>query len=77
MTNVEHETNEASVPDVIRIDQEQIRSRVDQVVRSTVEETLNAPPAASSARPTSWAPAGCLSTTPPAGWSRAPTATAG
>ena len=41
MTNVEHGTNEASFQDVIRIDEAQVRSHVDQVVRRTVEETLN------------------------------------
>lgn len=41
MTNVEHVTKEASFQDVIRIDEEQVRSHVDQVVRRTVEETLN------------------------------------
>jgi putative transposase len=41
MTNVEHESKEASLPDVIRIDQEQVRSHVEEVVRSTVEQTLN------------------------------------
>lgn len=41
MTSVEHETNEASFRDVIRIDESQVRSHVDQVVRATVEETLN------------------------------------
>jgi len=29
MTNVEHETKEASFQDVIRIDEEQVRSHVD------------------------------------------------
>ncbi len=42
MTNVEHATKDASIPDVIRIDQDQVRSHVEEVVRSTVEETLNA-----------------------------------
>ena len=41
MTNVEHAAEEASFQDVIRIDEEQVRSHVDQVVRRTVEETLN------------------------------------
>ena len=41
MTSVEHETNEASFRDVIRIDESQVQSHVDQVVRATVEETLN------------------------------------
>ena len=41
MTNVEQGTKEASFQDVIRIDEEQVRSHVDQVVRRTVEETLN------------------------------------
>ena len=39
--NVADETKAHVVPDVIRIDQEQVRSHVDEVVRSTVEETLN------------------------------------
>ena len=42
MTNVEHATKDARIPDVIRIDQDQVRSHVEEVVRSTVEETLNA-----------------------------------
>jgi len=41
MSNVEHETKEASFGDVIRIDGDQVRSHVDELVRSTVEETLN------------------------------------
>jgi len=41
MTNVEHETKEASFRDVIRIDGDQVRSHVDELVRATVEETLN------------------------------------
>ena len=41
MTNVVDETKAHVVLDVIRIDQEQARSRVDEVVRSTAEETLN------------------------------------
>jgi transposase-like protein len=41
MTSVEHETKEASFRDVIRIDESQVQSHVDQVVRATVEETLN------------------------------------
>jgi putative transposase len=41
MTNVEHAPKEASFRDVIRIDEEQVRGHVDQVVRATVEETLN------------------------------------
>jgi len=41
VTNVEHAAKEASFQDVIRIDEEQVRSHVDQVVRRTVEETLN------------------------------------
>jgi putative transposase len=41
MTNVEHATKESSFQDVIRIDEEQVRGHVDQVVRATVEETLN------------------------------------
>ena len=41
MTNVGHESKEASFQDVIRIDEEKIRGHVDEVVRETVEETLN------------------------------------
>jgi transposase-like protein len=41
MTNVEHAPKESSFQDVIRIDEEQVRGHVDQVVRATVEETLN------------------------------------
>ena len=41
MTNVEHATKEASFQDVIRVDEAQVRGHVDQVVRATVEETLN------------------------------------
>ena len=41
MTNVEHAPKEASFQDVIRVDEDQVRSHVDQVVRATVEETLN------------------------------------
>lgn len=41
MTSVEQETKEASFRDVIRVDEAQVRSHVDQVVRATVEETLN------------------------------------
>jgi len=41
MTNVEQETKESSFQDVIRIDESRVRSHVDEVVRSTVEETLN------------------------------------
>ncbi|MBS0330455.1 MAG: IS256 family transposase [Proteobacteria bacterium] len=47
MTNVEHVSEKANVEnatvmqDVIRIDEQQVRSHVDQVVRRTVEETLN------------------------------------
>ena len=41
MTSVGQESNEASVPDVIRIDQEFVRGHVDQVVRQSVEQTLN------------------------------------
>lgn len=41
MTSVGQESNEASVPDVIHIDQEVVRGHVDQVVRQTVEQTLN------------------------------------
>ena len=41
MTSVEQEPTEASFRDVIRVDEAQVRSHVDQVVRATVEETLN------------------------------------
>lgn len=41
MTSVEHGSEEASFRDVIRIDELQVQSHVDRVVRSTVEETLN------------------------------------
>ena len=41
MTSVGHETCEASIPNVIRVDEAQVRSHLEQVVRSTVEETLN------------------------------------
>ena len=39
--NVADETKAHVVRDVIRIDQERVRRHVDDVVRSTVEETLN------------------------------------
>ena len=41
MTNVQHETKEASFRNVIRVDEEQVRGHVDEVVRASVEETLN------------------------------------
>jgi putative transposase len=41
MTNVEHATKESSFQDVIRIDEEQVRGHVDQLVRASVEQTLN------------------------------------
>ncbi len=41
MTNVESETKEASFRDVIRIDEQQVRNHVDELVRASVEETLN------------------------------------
>ena len=41
MMNVTEETIGRVIPDVIRVDQEQVRSHLDEVVRSTVEETLN------------------------------------
>ena len=41
MTSVEQEPTESSFRDVIRVDEAQVRSHVDQVVRATVEETLN------------------------------------
>lgn len=41
MTNVEHGSKEASFQDVIRIDAAQVQSHVEQVVRQTVEQTLN------------------------------------
>lgn len=40
MMNVTEETIDRVIPDVIRVDQEQVRSHLDEVVRSTVEETL-------------------------------------
>lgn len=42
MMNVTEETIDRVIPDVIRVDQEQVRSHLGEVVRSTVEETLNA-----------------------------------
>lgn len=41
MMNVTEETIDRVIPDVIRVDQEQVRCHLDEVVRSTVEETLN------------------------------------
>ena len=41
MTSAEQEPTEASFRDVIRVDEAQVRGHVDQVVRATVEETLN------------------------------------
>jgi len=41
MTSVGPEPAEANFRDVIRVDEAQVRSHVQQVVRSTVEETLN------------------------------------
>lgn len=41
MMNVTEETIDRVIPEVIRVDQEQVRSHLDEVVRSTVEETLN------------------------------------
>ena len=41
MTSVGQESVEASFRDVIRVDEELVRGHVDQVVRATVEETLN------------------------------------
>ncbi len=41
MTSVGQESVEASFRDVIRVDEEMVRGHVDQVVRATVEETLN------------------------------------
>lgn len=41
MTSVGHESNEASFRDVIRVDEAQVRSHVEEVVRRSVEETLN------------------------------------
>jgi len=41
MTSVEREASEASIPNVIHVDEAQVRSHLEQVVRSTVEETLN------------------------------------
>ncbi len=42
MTRVAEETEVADIPRVIRIDEEQRRGHVDQVVRESVEETLDA-----------------------------------
>lgn len=41
MANVADETDAHAIPDVIRIVHVQVRSNVDEVVRSTVEEKLN------------------------------------
>jgi len=41
MTSVADETKVGDVPGVIRIDESQLRGHVDQVVRQSVEETLN------------------------------------
>ena len=41
MTSVGQESVEASFRDVIRVDEDLVRGHVDQVVRATVEETLN------------------------------------
>lgn len=41
MTSVGHDPVEANAPKVIRVDEEQVRRHLDQVVRSTVEDTLN------------------------------------
>lgn len=41
MTSVADETKVADVPRLIRIDEDQLRGHVDQVVRESVEETLN------------------------------------
>lgn len=41
MPSVQQETKESSFQDVIHIDGEQVRGHVDELVRSTVEETLN------------------------------------
>jgi hypothetical protein len=41
MTNVEHATKESSFQDVIRVDKGQVRAHVDELVRASVEQTLN------------------------------------
>jgi transposase-like protein len=41
MTNVEHATKESSFQDVIRVDEGQVRAHVDELVRASVEQTLN------------------------------------
>jgi transposase-like protein len=41
MTSVADETKVGSFPKVIRIDEAELRGHVDQVVRQSVEETLN------------------------------------
>ncbi len=41
MTSLGQEPKEASILNVIRVDEEQVRGHVDEVVRSTVEQTLN------------------------------------
>lgn len=41
MRNVADDTDAPVIPDVIRIDQEQLWSPVGEAVRSAVEETLN------------------------------------
>ena len=41
MTSVGQESNEATFRDVIRVDESQVRAHVDELVRASVEETLN------------------------------------
>jgi putative transposase len=41
MTSVGQEAIEARIPDVIRVDQAQVRAHVDELVRHSVEQTLN------------------------------------
>ena len=42
MTSITHESDSRNVGNVIRVDQEQLKGHVDEVVRTTVQETLNA-----------------------------------
>ncbi len=41
MTSVQQAANEASFRNVIQVDEDQVRGHVDEVVRATVEQTLN------------------------------------
>ena len=41
MTSVGQNPNEASFRDVIRVDESQVRQHVDELVRASVEQTLN------------------------------------